>query len=164
MGTIKKIFAGALMTFVLASVTWAVVQAVSTAEVSDEPAGRPDRTDVLFFHPTARCATCTTMQAMADELVRGDFADELTDGRLTWRVVNFEHHDGLAGRYNVVSSTIVVVTVRDGVQTAFARLDDAFQHADNRDAFVAYVRAAIETSLDAPHSKSDIRIFARRAP
>ena len=157
----KKILTCVLLAFVAASVAYAVMQAGDPSKAGagpdDDPAGGPDRTDVLFFHPTARCATCINMQARADSLIRDDFADELADGRLTWRVLNFEHHDALADRYKVVASTLVVVTVRGGVETTFARLDDAFQHADSRDAFREYVRAAVAKSLNAPTSKSEIR-------
>jgi len=152
----RKLVTLALLAFVAASVGWALMRAFTASDAGEEPVGGlPDRTDVLFFHPTARCAACNRMEATAEQLFRENFAEELASGRLTWREVNFEHHDALAGRYRVVSSTIVIVTVRDGEEATFTRLDDALQRAGDGDAFRTYVRAAVEASLAAPNPKSE---------
>lgn len=147
----KIILAAVLLAFVAVSVCYALAKpllAVRHSETArDDAPALTDRADVYYFHGNVRCTACLAVQAAASELVRGEFAQQRQAGRLTWHEANFEQDPDLAKRYGVAASTVVVVTVRDGKQSSFQRLDDVFRYAANREQLANYIRPAIAAAL-----------------
>ena len=113
------------------------------------PAGteESDKVLVYYFHTTFRCATCNRIEELARNVVKEDFTEELASGAVEWRTVNFQERAELAGRYNVTSSTVVVVDIDGGNETSFERLDDVWTLYDQPGAFSDYVRDTIRTCL-----------------
>ncbi len=103
---------------------------------------------VYYLHATFRCVTCNTIERMAREIVEQDFADALAAGRIEWREADFQVEEDLARKYDVASSCVVVVCVRNGVETAFQRLDDVWTLADDPPGFRTYVTEAIRKYLE----------------
>jgi hypothetical protein len=99
------------------------------------------------MHQTFRCVTCNQIEAMTEDLVKTEFAAPLAKGRLQFRRADFQEDEALARRYNVVSSSVVVVRVQDGKDMAFKRLDDVWTLVNKPDAFRAYVGGAIRAYL-----------------
>ena len=102
---------------------------------------------VYYMHGTIRCITCNQIERLARQTVAGDFAAELAAGRVVWREVNFDQDPVLAKKYDVASSTLVVVRLEHGQETAFKRLDDVWTLAEKPAAFTAYVTAGIRGML-----------------
>jgi len=148
----KNILTVVLLAFVAMSVCYALAKPMlawrhgDPARNNDVPA-LADRADVYYFHGNARCTACLAVQATASELVHGEFAQQRQAGRLAWHEANFEQDPDLAKRYGVAASTVVVVTVRDGKQSGFVRLDDVFRYAANREQLANYIRPAIAAAL-----------------
>ena len=108
-----------------------------------------DKVIVYYMHQTFRCVTCNKIESLTGELVKIDFAKPLQDAQLEYRQVNFQENEALAKRYNVVSSCVVLVKVRDGKEVEHKKLDDVWLLIDDRDEFVAYVGGAIREYLGA---------------
>ncbi len=154
--TAKRIISNLLLAFVLISIGFAIGRETTLNRarkaragelVTDTQPGGSDKVIVYYMHPTFRCVTCNQIEAMAGELVRTDFAKELADGRIEWRKVNFQGDEDLAKRYNVASSTVVVVRLRDGKETGHQNLDRVWTLSGNRDEFARYVSGAIREAL-----------------
>ena len=148
----KKLLAKALLVFVLISIGFAIgkevtlrrVQANRGVEASGtQPAQQGDKVIVYYMHATIRCVTCNSIEAMAAKLIDTTFGDAKKAGKLVWKDVDFQENENLANRYDVVSSCIVVVHVRDGKEVAFKRLDDVWLLADKPQEFNEYVAKAI---------------------
>ena len=154
--TAKKAISHLLLAFVLISIGFAVgketalngarkakaAEAATTTQTSSS-----DKVIVYYMHQTFRCVTCNQIEAMTAELIRSDFARELADGRIEWKKANFQEDEDLAKRYNVASSTVVVVRLRDGKEIGHQSLDKVWTLSSNRDEFIKYVGGAIREAM-----------------
>ena len=154
--TAKKVISNLLLTFVLISVGFAIGKETTLNSVRKANAGgtaaatqsdRADKVIVYYMHQTFRCITCNQIEATTGELINTDFAREMKDGRLEWKKVNFQENEDLAKLYNVASSTVVVVRLRDGKEIGHQSLDKVWTLSGNRDEFVKYVGGAIREAL-----------------
>lgn len=102
-----------------------------------------DHLVVVAAHMTFRCPECTQIEWYARELVESEFAGELADGRLLFRTVDYVRDTAFARKYNVSSSTLVLIHFEGGVEAGFTRLDEVWTRIRDRDSFFDYVRTAI---------------------
>ena len=109
---------------------------------------------VYTAHMTFRCEECRQIEWLARELVENDFASELEAGQLDFRTVDYMKNTDFAKRYNVSSSTVVVVRYEDGEEQEFKRLDEVWTKVHKPDEFKQYVRTAIQNSLEAKESET----------
>jgi hypothetical protein len=150
----KRIIGQLLIAFVLVTIGFALGK-----EYGRSPPAGPDETPaapsaatgeqviVYYMHQTYRCVTCNKIEAMTENLVKTDFADALGSGRLQFRRADFQEDEALARRYNVASSSVVVVRQRDGKDEAFKRLDDVWTQVDKPAEFRAYVGGVLREYL-----------------
>ncbi len=115
---------------------------------SAEQSEQRERVMVYAAHMTFRCPDCTQIEWLARELVENEFADELADGSLEFRTVDYLRDTDFADKYNISSSTIVVVPTKDEAEQGFRRLDDVWLKVRDREAYFTYLRSAIEEALD----------------
>ena len=140
--TANRTLSNLLLAFVLISIGFVIGKetALNSARKANSGgnavaahAGRADKVIVYYMHQTFRCVTCNQIEATTGELINTDFARELKDGRLEWKKVNFQENEDLAKRYNVASSTAVVVRLRDGIEIGHQSLDKVWTVSGNRD-------------------------------
>ena len=159
----KTIISKVLMAFVLVSIGFAVGKemamrsmaqngdsiqqaAISTSANPTDPT--QNKVIVYYMHATFRCFTCNSIESMAKEVVENDFAEALADGRVEWRVVNFQENVALGRRYGVGTATVVVVKTEGEQEVEFKRLDEVWKHVNNPSAFKQYIDENIQTYLD----------------
>ncbi len=99
---------------------------------------------VYAAHMTFRCPECNQIEWFTRELIESEFSEELADGRLVFRTVDYMRDTAFARKYNIASSTIVVTRSDDD---EFQRLDEVWTKVGNKDDFFDYVRSAIQDSL-----------------
>lgn len=104
---------------------------------------------IYAAHMTFRCAECTQIEWLTRELLQEEFAQELEDGSLVFQTVDYMRNTDFARRYNISSSTVVVVQMEGGEEVGFQRLDEVWTKVNDRKAFFTYVRSAIQRSLHA---------------
>ncbi|MGE5610466.1 MAG: nitrophenyl compound nitroreductase subunit ArsF family protein [Bacillota bacterium] len=149
----KRIIKNLLLGFVLVSIGFALgkeltLRSMRTTQASGSspiiaPAVAGDKVIVYYLHGTIRCVTCNKIEKMAHEIVQRDFASDLKAGRIEWRTANFQNDEALAQRYNVFSSTVVLVKLSQGHEVQFKKLSDVWIHVDNPPAFDAYITGEI---------------------
>ena len=156
---IQSLLKHALLAFVLVTIGFALGKEVTlrrtAAAAEDTPgahSGSPTasslhRAIVYYAHTTFRCATCNTIESLARETVEERFAAELAEGKVEWRVVNFQENEAFAERHDIVSSCVVVVGMQGAEETGHRRLDEVWTKVDDPPAFKAYVAAAIRQYL-----------------
>lgn len=110
----------------------------------------PDRVEVIYFHGKQRCATCLAIEDNTKEVLNGQFADELKEGRVVFRVVDISTSEGerLADRYEVTWSSLFVNKWKGGKETRNNMTEFAFGNArKNPDAFKKTLAVKIRQSL-----------------
>jgi hypothetical protein len=112
---------------------------------------KPSKAQVLvyYFHRTQRCSTCRNMETYAHEAVTTRFAKELADGRIEWRVLNYEEpqNAGLRREYDLGGPMLVLVRTDGKGSPPFKTLDEIWSLAFDKPGFLAYVEAELKGFL-----------------
>jgi hypothetical protein len=105
----------------------------------------PNCVIVYCFRGKVRCQACNEVEAAAREAVRRGFPEPLKQGRLQWRVVDYQRpgNEHFAEEYQLVASSVVLVQLRDGVPQRWKNLLEVWQYAGDQEAAVRYVQTEI---------------------
>lgn len=137
----KKILLMIALSLGLASCGGRGEQAVNESPVE------ADGVEVIYFHGKQRCASCKAIEQYAREVVETTFADEVRDGKVTFRIVDITTPEGeaLADNYEVTWSSLYVTTRKDGKEERRNLTDFAFANAlGNPDNFKSGLADAIQ--------------------
>jgi thiol-disulfide isomerase/thioredoxin len=110
----------------------------------------PQAVVVYCFHPNQKCEKCEKIEKLTHEVLQKSFAAELKDGRVEWRVVNFEEPGNayFVDKYKLVSTSVVVVDGRPGKDRAWKDYrQKAWELVDDPKAFQDFIRDAIREAL-----------------
>jgi len=115
---------------------------------SEAPSGLTERVDVVYFHRAQRCSGCLYAEAGTRYTLETYFADELSSGKLTFRVLNVEDEGnaGIAEKYGAYTSSLFINTIRDGTDHIEEVTEIWFFLGEDK-AFVEVVKSKIEKSL-----------------
>jgi hypothetical protein len=86
-----------------------------TAQPSEKAAlaetGSSDKIEAYYFHFTARCVTCRTIEAQFKENLESLYPNQLKSGLIVFQSVNIEEADSkaLAGKLGVSGQTLLIV-------------------------------------------------------
>jgi hypothetical protein len=112
---------------------------------------KPDAHKVIayYFHTDTRCSTCMKIEAYSKEAIEQGFANELKNGTLEMRVVNYENPENrhFMQDYRLVSKSLVLVNVVNGKQTEWTNLKMVWQLTGRKDAFLNYVQKEVRSYL-----------------
>jgi hypothetical protein len=116
---------------------------------AEQGAATDPRVVLYYFHGERRCRTCRTIEAFAEETVRGRFAKQLGSGELAWRAVNFDEptNEHFIEEFGLVSSSVVLVEIREGKPVRFEVLKKAWSLVRDKAAFEAYIAEAVRGYL-----------------
>lgn len=105
-----------------------------------------DRIEVLYFHGKQRCATCMAIEQRTRETLDEQFADELKNGSLVFRVIDISQpeNEALADKYEVTWSSLYLCQWKAGRETPENLTEFAFGNARKApEAFKAGLAARI---------------------
>lgn len=116
---------------------------VLTARAADKPA---DRVVAMYFHRTERCPTCQKMGSYAEEAVKQGFEEQVRNGTVEFRDVDFqdERNAALRKAYKISGPALVVAQVRDNKVKQFKNLEEIWMKVMKKDEFLKYVRDNVE--------------------
>lgn len=115
---------------------------------SAEPASPSCGVEVLSFHTRQRCPTCVAIEKLTREVVETDFAAQLANGTLVFRVVDISQNEALADKYEITWSSLLVNGHKDGAERVNDLTKFAFANArTNPDKFKAELKTEIAKLL-----------------
>jgi hypothetical protein len=102
-----------------------------------------------YFHTNTRCSTCIKIEAYSHEAIEQGFPNELKNGTLGMRVINYEKPENrhFMQDYKLVSKSLVLVNMVNGKQTEWTNLRLVWQLTGRKDAFLNYVRKEVRGYL-----------------
>ena len=106
-----------------------------------------DRVEVMYFHGKQRCVTCMAIERHAREVVEKEFAREMKDGEVVFKVVDISTVEGakIARKYRVNWSSLFVNGWKGGVEKRNDLTQFAFKKARRQaDEFKKGVREKIQ--------------------
>jgi hypothetical protein len=109
----------------------------------------PHKVIAYYFHTNTRCSTCIKIEQYSHEAIEQGFPNELKNGALEVRVVNYEQPENrhFIQDYKLVSKSLVLVNVVNGKQTKWTNLKLVWQLTGHKDAFLNYVRKEVREYL-----------------
>ena len=154
----RRTVTGLLLAFVAVSVVVLVAQEVrrhAPAGGGDARAGTvPVSVDgrqvvATYFHRTARCVSCWTIEATARRVVERDFADAVRDGRLAWRTVNLDApgNGHYAKDFNLAMASVVLAETVNGATGRWTSLEKVWDHLEDEPALARYIRSETDAFL-----------------
>lgn len=144
----KNVLRNLLLSFVLISIGYAIGKNTTLRS-----AGRSDTLDggvksgqylrVYYTHATVRCETCNNIEKMTHELLEAKFKKELADGRIEWRVFNFQENEVLAKEFDVTTSGVIVALMNGNKVADYERLEEVWTLINDPLDFNSYLEKAI---------------------
>lgn len=129
----------------------AVAYPALTASAQPSAMSKPGTHKVIayYFHTNTRCSTCMKIEAYSKEAIEKGFAEELRNGTLEMRIINYEkpEHRHFMKDYKLVSKSLVLVNTVNGKQTEWTNLKMVWQLTGRKDAFLNYVRREVRNYL-----------------
>lgn len=115
---------------------------------ASESAVQTEGVEVLSFHTKKRCPTCIAIERLAREVIEEDFATQLADGKLVFRVVDISEDEVLADKYEVTWSSLLVTRHKNGGESVNDLTKFAFANArTNPEKFKAELKTEIDKLL-----------------
>ena len=139
-----------LKCFLILGLAVAIVYSALSALAQQPPLqSRPHKVIAYYFHTNTRCSTCIKIEAYSKEAIEKGFAEELKNGTLEMRIVNYENPENrhFMQDYKLVSKSLVLVNMVDGKQTEWTNLKLVWQLTGHKDAFLNYVRKEVRGYL-----------------
>lgn len=145
---INKTFLICLLILGLAA---AIAYPALSSSAQQPPAPQPSRHKVIayYFHTNTRCSTCIKIEQYSKEAIEKGFPEELKNGSLEMRTVNYEHPENrhFMQDYKLVSKSLILVNTVNGKQTDWTNLKVVWQLTGRKDAFLNYVRREVRSYL-----------------
>lgn len=150
---VKNLLTIGLLLFVAASVAVLIARESGRAPEAAEPgneAALPDAAVVAYyFHNNTRCPTCRSIESYSQEAIEQRFAEQLGNGQLEWRIVNYEapEHAHFATEYELFAPSVILVRTANHQVADWRNLDRVWELVGQEDSFVAYVQEQTEEML-----------------
>ena len=131
----------------------ALANAYSILGASDEQTAAPKsgshKVIAYYFHTSTRCSTCIKIEEYSHKAIEQGFPEELKNGILELRVVNYERPENrhFIQDYKLVTKSLILVNLIDGKQTGWTNLKLVWQLYKKEDAFLNYVRQEVRRYL-----------------
>jgi len=102
-----------------------------------------------YFHRTVRCPTCIAIEADAENVIRNNFAQQLSEGQLLWMPVNLDEPGGeeFEKEFDISGSTFVIAKMKDGHHIRYKKLEKVWQLIGNEETFSDYIIREVKEYL-----------------
>lgn len=121
------------------------------AESAAAPAAQPGESKIIayYFHVTARCITCRTIESYSREVIEQRFAGEIASGRLQFKLVNVQLPENrhFVKEYQLFTKSLVLVRFEKGRQAEYKVLNDTWELVGDKRAMQGYVEREVRDYL-----------------
>lgn len=112
-------------------------------------ANGPNRIEVLDFHNEHRCATCLEIERLTKELLSQDYADAITKGLITFKLINADEKANAAvvEHYTAYGTTLIISSVKNGAEEFADLTNFAFMNFNKEEKFKETLKKEIDAAL-----------------
>ena len=105
---------------------------------------------VYYFHRTARCPTCISIELKAHQVIRENFNNQIADGRLMWMPINLDEPGGeeFEKKFDVGFSSLVVAKILGDNRIEYKKLNEVWTLLRDQEGFSKYVTDEINKFLN----------------
>jgi hypothetical protein len=140
------------------------IAAAQAASVSAEAV--QDGLVVYYFHGKIRCPTCQAIESQAKETVQNQFAKQLKNGEIVWKIANYEDAAAkpLATKFDIQMPVVVLAQMKNGEIQNWKRLDEVWPLVGDKSAFMKYMQGEIEKMFNKEQSSATVQTPATAIP
>ncbi|GAK56682.1 hypothetical protein U27_03645 [Candidatus Vecturithrix granuli] len=104
---------------------------------------------VYYFHGTARCSSCQTIEELTHFAVADGFQSELKEGSLEFHAINAETPENrhFIQEYRLYTKSVIVSAVVNGKEMRWKNLEKIWELYYDQKAFVDYIQQEIRAYL-----------------
>jgi hypothetical protein len=105
---------------------------------------------VYYFHRTARCFSCLTIETNAAQVIKDNFPEQVANGRLMWIPFNIDDPGGeeFKREFDIATGTLVVARMVNGSHVRYKKLEEVWQLLGNSEGFSEYVKDEISKFMN----------------
>lgn len=105
--------------------------------------------EVLDFHSTHRCMTCSAIEANTKYTLDTYFSKELKEDKITFQVINVDEkqNEKIAEKFEASGTSLILNVIKSGKETQINLTDFAFMNGNDQEAFSKELKAKIDTEL-----------------
>lgn len=109
---------------------------------------KADKVKVYYFHNTARCVSCRTLEKYTRETIEEFFQSELRDGEVEFRAINVDlpKNKDIARKYGATGSSLFINRIIDGKDN-IKQNTGVWRLLRNESNFKNYLKNKIESYL-----------------
>lgn len=115
----------------------------ASSGLSGQHKGNPAASTVMvyYFHRTTRCFSCLTIEANAAQVIKDNFREQMTDGRLVWMPFNLDDPGGeeFEKEFDIAASTLIIAEMVDGNHVRYKKLEEVWHLLSDPEGFSEYV-------------------------
>lgn len=140
-GIMKKIaFTLSLMLGILVVALFLNTQTASSKTESINLKG--SKVVVYYLHNNFRCPNCYKIENYTKEAVNQNFSKELKDGKLVFKVINFDENPNkhYVEDYQLYTKSVVLSKTKDGKQVQWKNLDKIWTLLGDKKKFQEYIK------------------------
>lgn len=102
-----------------------------------------------YFHGNFRCANCLKIEQYSKEAIEQNFKDELSSGKLVFKVINIETkgNEHFIQDYQLYTKSLIISLVKDGKEVKSDNLTKVWEFLLNRREFYDYVKEEVTKYL-----------------
>ena len=110
---------------------------------------KPAHVIAYYFHGAFRCPTCHKLEQYSKEAIETNFKNEITSGKLEFKVINVEDKDNghYGNDYQLYTKSLILSLVKDGKETKWINLDKIWEYVGNKQRFIDYVKSGVADFL-----------------
>ena len=130
-------------------VVFSVLIGLVLSAAADSPPKPARRVVVTYFHRTVRCPTCQKVGSSLEHSIKKSFAREISDGRLEWRMMDYEDPQNatLATAFGITGPAFVIMDVDGSRVVGWKPAPKAWSLVGDDAAFSRYVEAEVRSVL-----------------
>lgn len=123
-------------------------QAVPTQTEEIPIVKKADKIEVLNFHRTQRCWSCSTLGKLSEKTIKEKFADEAASGKVVFKAINIElpENEEIVNLYQTSGSSLYINAIKDGKNNIVQDMK-VWQLLSDESAFTSYLETRLRSLL-----------------
>ena len=108
-----------------------------------------EKLEIMYFHTTARCFSCSALEELTKKTLEAKFSSELSSGQIIFSSINIDLPDNkaLAQEFQATGSSLFIKAIlADGSNNKKPYLQ-VWQYLNNEEAFIEYLSQEINQLL-----------------
>ena len=109
---------------------------------------KADRIEVINFHATQRCVSCTTLGKLSEKTITERFVNEVASGKIIFKSVNVELRENteIVNLYQASGSSLYINAIKDGKNNIVQNVK-VWQYLSDEIAFNNYLESKLRSLL-----------------